>query len=95
LEQRLSRQHQIQIVVGLNLKRVQNLIQHLAMLRGDADLHVELAGVFAQTANHRAELNRLRPGAEDQQNFVHLDLNLRKNLPDFRAEEWETFYLCL
>jgi hypothetical protein len=27
--------------------------------------------MFAQAANHRAELNRLRPCPEDQQDFVH------------------------
>jgi len=81
LEQRLARQHQVQIVIRLYMEGLQNLIQHLPMLRGDADLHVEPAGVFAQAANHRAELNRLRPGAEDQQNFVHPDLKPRKSLP--------------
>jgi hypothetical protein len=49
-------------------------------MRGDADLYVELARVFAQAANHRAELNRLRPGTEDQQNFVHPDLKPKKEL---------------
>jgi hypothetical protein len=41
------------------------------MLRGDAHSDIESAGMFAQTANHRAELDRLRPGTEDQQDLVH------------------------
>ena len=41
LEQCLAGQHQVQIVIRVDLESLQNLVEHLAMLRGDADLHVE------------------------------------------------------
>lgn len=66
MEQRLARQHEIEIVIRRDLKGLKNLIQHLAVLRGDAHLHVKFAGALAQATNHRAELDRLRPGTEDQ-----------------------------
>jgi len=58
-------------MVGLDMEGLEDLIQHLAMLSRDAYAHIEFVGMFAQAENHRAELNRLRPGTEDQQDFVH------------------------
>jgi hypothetical protein len=58
-------------MIRLYFKSLQDLVQHLAMLSGDAHFDVEFVGMFAQAANYRAELDRLRPGTEDQQDLVH------------------------
>src|SRR5260370_19763774 len=71
LEQRLARQHEVQIVMGFDVESLEHLVEHLAMLRRDQNADVEAGGMFAKTANHRTELDRLRPGAEDQQDYVH------------------------
>ena len=55
LRQGLRRSHQIQIVIRLHLEDRQHLIQHGAMLGGDADLHLELrdsGGADGATTGH-------------------------------------------
>jgi len=81
LKQSLTRQHEIQIVIRLHVECLQHLIQHFAVLRGDAHSHIELAGLFAQFANHRAELNGLRPGTENQKDLVHKGTLLNGRTP--------------
>jgi hypothetical protein len=66
LKQRLAGEHEIQIVIGLDLESLEHLIEHSAMLRSDTNADIEASGIFAKAANHRTELDRLRPGAEDQ-----------------------------
>ena len=71
LRQRLSRLHQIQIVVWDDFEHRQHLIEHLAMLGGDADANVERVVVGAQIVHQRAKFDGLRTGAEDETDFMH------------------------
>jgi hypothetical protein len=71
LRQRLSRLHQVEIVVGRDAEDLQYLIEHLAMLRGDAAFHLEFGRTGAQMEQHRAELDGFRPRAEDQKYLGH------------------------
>ena len=48
LRQRLAGLHQVEIVIGDDVEDGQHLIEHLAVLRGDAHANVERAAVGAQ-----------------------------------------------
>ena len=65
-EKRLTGLHNIQVEVGRDFKRLEHLIQHFPVLRGNADLDVEMGGMFSKTSNNGTELDRFRPRAEDQ-----------------------------
>jgi hypothetical protein len=71
LEQSLTRQHEIQVVVRFHFESLEHLVQHSAMLRSDAHLDIELCGRLAKAASHGAELYRFRPCTEDQKDLVH------------------------
>lgn len=58
----LSRLHEIQIVIRLDIEKIQNLIQHLAMLGRYAYAGFQGAGL--QGFNHRGHFNRFRPCSE-------------------------------
>lgn len=67
LEQRLAREHQVEVVVRGNLKRVEDLVQQMAVLCSDADAGSDGGGgVFAQVKNDGAEFDGFGPGAEDE-----------------------------
>jgi hypothetical protein len=53
-------------MMGLDVEDFEHLIEQAAMLSSDANADVKARRVFAKAANHRTELDRLRPGAEDQ-----------------------------
>ena len=61
--------HHVQVEIGRHLEGLQHLVQHAAMLRGDADLDRELAGALPHVEQHRAELDGFRARAEDEQHF--------------------------
>ena len=69
LEQGLAGEHQVEVMVRGDVERGENLIEHLAVLAGDADADGEL--LLAQVQDDRAEFNGLRAGAEDDQDFAH------------------------
>jgi len=58
--------HQIEVVIGLDAERRERLIEHVAMLRGDAHAGVH-AGNAAQPVDDGSELDGLRAGAEDSE----------------------------
>ena len=64
--ERLARLHQIEIDIGREAGDAQHLIEQPAMLRGDAGAHVE-AGHGLQCGDHGKELDRLRTGAENDE----------------------------
>jgi hypothetical protein len=59
----LSRLHDVEIVVGLQGKRGHHLIQHLAMLAGNADARQDLF-VLSERLDHRRHLDGFRTCAE-------------------------------
>ena len=60
--------HDVQIVVGLDLEEVQDLVEHLAMLRGHADPALNAVGLF-QCRDQRCHLDGFRSRAEDGQDL--------------------------
>ena len=70
--QRLPRLHDVKVIIRLDLKNIQHLIQHLAVLRGDADDRLGM-GILFQCMHQRRHFDRLRPRAEHSHhfNFVH------------------------
>lgn len=68
----LVRTHQVEVMIGANLKRRQDLIQHAAVLGGDADAHGKFAGKAGEMPDDRAELDRFRPGSKDEKGFQRL-----------------------
>ena len=46
--QALVGRHQIKVVIRMDIKDVEHLVQHLAMLRGDPDLRLEKFGATPQ-----------------------------------------------
>ncbi len=70
LAERLPRLHQVQIEIRHNTECVQHLIQHAPMLGGDAYLYRKPLRLAPQTQDNRAELDRLRPRAKNDQDPV-------------------------
>ena len=69
--QRLARLHQIEIVVGGDGKGRQHLVQHVAVLRRDADFHREFIRLRAQPVNQRTKLDALRARSENAEDADH------------------------
>jgi hypothetical protein len=69
MKQGLAGAHAIQIVVRLNLKYFQNLVQQKPVLGGDADFNRELRMLPAEVQNHRAQFDRLGAGTEYDQDL--------------------------
>ena len=70
LGQGLTGSHQVQIVIRGHFERLQHLVEHGAVLGGDADTHFQ-PGRGPHVANHRAEFDGFRPRAEDEQDPLH------------------------
>ena len=60
----LSLPHEVEVVIRADLEERENLIEHLAVLRGDADERAD-AGFLGEELQDRCHLDRLRAGAED------------------------------
>jgi hypothetical protein len=63
IAQRLPRLHDIEIVVGLQRKRGHHLIQHLAVLTGDADARQD-SFLLGECADDRCHFDGFRTGTE-------------------------------
>jgi len=61
--QGLVRAHEVQVRIGLDVEGLQDLVEHLPVLGGDADPRLEPAGPL-QFADDRGQLDRFRPCAE-------------------------------
>lgn len=70
VEQRLSRLHDRQVVVGSHVEDVQHLVEHLAVLAGHGDDGLELIRTCLQLVSERAHLDGLRAGAEDEHYLI-------------------------
>jgi len=66
--ERLARLHQVEVDVGGQPGDRQYLIEQPAMLGGDTGSHGQ-ARHIGQCADHGEQLDRLWPGAKDQQDF--------------------------
>jgi hypothetical protein len=53
-------------------KSLKDLVEHLTVLCGDADLHRETAGMEAEITDQRGELDGFGPGAEYREDPDHL-----------------------
>ena len=70
VKESLSLPHNGKVIVGDDLKNLQNLIQHLPVLPRDADGHPEACPAL-QLLHQRTHFNGLRTGAENEHNFFH------------------------
>ena len=62
--ERLVGGHQGQIVIGLQTEQIHHLAHHLAMLAGEHHSGAEILG-GQKSQDHRGQLDRLRPGAQN------------------------------
>ena len=69
--QRLRHFHDLQIIIHLNLKNIDHLLQHFPVLPCQADDALYLL-IFPHFFDQRAHLDRLRPGAENAHNLYLL-----------------------
>lgn len=72
VEQRLARLHDGQVVVGSHVEDAQHLVEHLAVLAGHGHDGLKLIRTRLELVDERAHLDRLRAGAEDEHNFLHI-----------------------
>ena len=70
--QRLTRLHDVQVIIRLNIENIKHLIEHLTVLRGNT---YNGFGVFIllERVHQRRHLNGLRAGAENRHylDFIH------------------------
>ena len=66
--ERLIWPHDRQIEVGLNLEKLQGMVEHRTMLAGMNDSRLKFFRPLAQFVNHQSQFDRFRPGAEDCNN---------------------------
>jgi hypothetical protein len=71
VEQILPRPHDVQIVIGTDMEQVQHLVEHLAVLGGDADQALKPAGMSFQLLDDRRHLDRLGAGTEYGDDLFH------------------------
>ena len=57
--------HEVEVVIDAQLEERHDLIDHLAVLTGQHDEHLEV-GEALGLPEHRGQLDRLRPGADDE-----------------------------
>jgi len=67
VEERLIRRHQVQVVVRGNAEEGVDLVQHLPVLAGKADLDGEDVGAPAEGGNEGGHLDGLGAGAVDEE----------------------------
>lgn len=70
VEQRLAGPHDGEVVVGDHAEHGEHLVEHLAVLAGDADDRLELLGPRLELERQRAHLDGLRAGAEDEHDLL-------------------------
>ena len=62
--------HDGKVIVGGNIERMENLIEHLTVLTGHAEGHIQF-GTLLEFQNQRTHFNRFRTGTENEHNFFH------------------------
>ena len=63
--------HDIQVIVGLNLKYLEHLVQHLAVLTGHANYRFKLIRMLLELLHQGAHLDGLWTGSENEHYFLH------------------------
>jgi len=66
LKQRLAGEHDVEIIIGVDVEGGQHLVQHLAMLAGDAHPGVELLRMPLHVKDDGRKIDGFRPCAEDE-----------------------------
>ena len=66
--ERLILAHQVEIVFGLDVEQVQNLIQHLTVLRGDTDARIDIFRL-RQLADDRSHFHGFGTGSKNREDF--------------------------
>lgn len=72
VEQRLTRPHDRQVVIGSHAEDAQHLVEHLAVLAGHGHDGLELILARLQLVDERAHLDCLRAGTEDEHYLLHI-----------------------
>src|SRR5262249_49237753 len=72
----LARRHEVEIVVGSDSEALKHLVKHRAMLRSDADFDRDAILQFPHVADDGAELDGLRPRAENEEYLFHVWIDL-------------------
>ena len=70
----LTRFHDVEVIIRLNLKKIEHLIEHLPMLRRHTDQILKLCWVIIQCTDDRRHFYGFRAGAEDGHYFFHASL---------------------
>jgi hypothetical protein len=70
--QRLARCHRVEIVIRLNAKSREDLIEHLAMLSGNCDSNRKFLRPRFHVEYDGAQLDCFRAGAKDKEGFHHV-----------------------
>src|ERR1035437_5930907 len=65
----LPRAHDVEVPVWSYVECVQNLIQHLAVLRSDADTDIEVIRQGLHVPDYRTKFNGLGASAENEEHF--------------------------
>lgn len=63
-------------MVGDDAERIEDLIEKAAVLRRNTDAYLELRGVISEVENDRAQLDGLRPSAENEDKPPHSESSL-------------------
>ena len=68
--------HDVEVVIGLDIEDAEYLVEHLAMLTGDAYDGFELFWVLLEFLYQWAHLDCLRSGAEDEHYCFHILISI-------------------
>ena len=71
VKKRLVGLHEVEVMVGIDLKEIKYLIQHLPVLGSDANLRGETAFRLPAKAYQRRHFNGFRTGAKDEKKSCH------------------------
>jgi len=69
--ERLAGLHNVQIVIGRDLERLEHLIQHGAVLPGDTHLNLEHPAASREGANQGAQFDGFGTSAEYEEDTLH------------------------
>ena len=69
IKQCLASGHNIQIIIWFNMKKIQYLIQHIAMLGSNSHYRLNLLRMFGQLQHYRSHFNCFRTGTKHSHYF--------------------------
>ena len=71
IEERLAGPHDVEVVVRNHAECVEHLVEHLAVLAGDAHDGLEIVGTRLELVDERTHLDGLRSRAKDEHDLLH------------------------